>query len=514
MVTSGVAVLGGCQGGASSGTPRSTPSATTRRSPETPTDPGTRTKTRAQTPTDTYTAEPRDPRVGVDPDEPQSASVVDLETVARTCAFHPRAKTDAGRRLVRQFRATATADHPALVAGVIENGTDSDWTVPLKETFPFGPLVSDPPRHTGSDQEGSAGDPLVLAPTGNHDLVDEPPTVYRTGDGRWRVDTATLPPLHDEVTLSPADRLFAEVALVGPRTGAGTDLRPGWYRFGPRPATTVTVWDTERPGPTRSSRFEGRSIPPVGGSTAWFHEAESSTGTYLAPGIQRTDLPATVGWRLHNHSRKRYGRGRPELHKLHQGQWFEVASVSRRPATPQPLPDVLPGQSVRWRIHLAHDDGGQRSADDAVSHLGGGTYALVVPHPGGNEGGITRRTGALIALNAPDLDVVPDDDLATTRQDGTVEVTAAVRDPPASLVVSRTDRADRTVIAEQVMGRLPGLRNTLPFFDGSVEQVVLRTAQPVVDRTLDFLIPDRTDETRVTVDFRGESYRIRERPAT
>lgn len=204
------------------------------------------------------------------------------------------------------------------------------------------------------------------------------------------------------------------------------------------------------------------------------------------------------------------------LLKLHHGQWFTLETVSTRPETPQPLPDLLPGESVCWRIRLHHGSGGraEESVGDCVEYLGGGTYAVVLPLPNetGNGGEIDQRSGALFAIDAQPVDVVPTDSLTTARTNATIEVTDRHRDPPGRLVVTRADHAERVVIAEQVMTPgYAGLRNTLPYFDESVETVVLNTTQHVVDNTLQALVPTRPDDTsRVMVRFRGQDYEIRE----
>lgn len=106
----------------------------------------------------------------------------------------------------------------------------------------------------------------------------------------------------------------------------------------------------------------------------------------------------------------------------------------------------------------------------------------------------------------------------TTERDGdAVTVTApeygdAEHPPDATLTLEQADDdpdAER-LIAEQVMGRpLVGLRNSLTFlenpafFGDGVEQVVLRSDEHVVDRTVGYDVQDRTFR------FRGETYEAR-----
>lgn len=192
LVTASAVVLGGCQDGERAVSPTTGSTSPTAKRPTADATPAHETAT--ENPTETYAGMQRDPRVDVNLDEPRTASIVDLVTVPRTCAFHPRVKTDVERVLARRFRETATAAHPAIVVGVLQNGTDGAWPVPVGEIFPFGPLVSDSPRPPSEPCGESSGDrrsALVLAPTANHDLVEDPPTTYHARDGRWRVDAAT-----------------------------------------------------------------------------------------------------------------------------------------------------------------------------------------------------------------------------------------------------------------------------------------------------------------------------------
>ena len=63
----------------------------------------------------------------------------------------------------------------------------------------------------------------------------------------------------------------------------------------------MTVWETDAPGPEPASRFEGVSLPSLPGENgiAWYHEADTSTPTFVRPGelvdARWTAAPDAVG---------------------------------------------------------------------------------------------------------------------------------------------------------------------------------------------------------------------------
>lgn len=454
-----------------------------------PTEDGT-TGTDAPTEADTPTTEP-----AVAPDTVVAANA------PRTYALDPlRYRTFDEAVVEVRFVATATADHPALVRATLRNANPFPNTFRLEATPPFGPVTSDEGRSPLPWDRGDVGEGLVFAPTPNHDLAADPPAVERGADGYWRLVTddgsgAWLP---ETVRLAPEETVTGEYALVGEPAYTSAGRPTGVYEF--RRAREyplrVAVWNTREPGPVGSSRpsggsasrFAGASVPPFAGDASddrpgaaavWYHEADRTTPAYVHPETERTTLPARLRFAFVNHTREDAGCGHWWLYKLHDGDWFILGPYSHV-STCFP---VEPGGTDTWTALAFHGDGVEWRGP-TFEHLGGGRYAVLT-------GGSMGPWLALVEVDAPPVTVTPTDDVRAVHFGERVVVEsplpatssrrAEAVHGPATLTVTRTDAApDLELIAEQVMGdRLRGLRNTLPFFERGVEQVVLRTDERV-----------------------------------
>ena len=444
------------------------------------------------------------------------ASIVDLGTVDRTYALSPmQYRAEDGVEVRMRFDAAATADHPARLVASLRNTERYRESVDLDWLPPFGRPSSEPPRDHdapltggGLTDEGS----LVLAPTENHGLVDDPPAIERDGDGHWRLAGEIDHWLPETVTLDAGEAIRGEYAVVGHPEGSG---RPtGVYEFlGGVDGTdaSITVWETSAPGPDEESRFAGESVPPLhdsnggesegGNGVTWFHEADESTAAYLRPETENAELPAGITFQFVNHTREQQGCGHWYVHKLHDGEWYDLGPYVRT----ADCRIVPPAGTKSWTLH-AYGGGGDLPPEDgrAYPYLGGGRYAVSAGYAA--DGG---SSAALVDLGGDPIEIVPTDGVEHERDGSTVNVTGpewsggdGERD--VTLSVTRADTADRTLIREQVMRRwYRGLRNTLPFFDDGVEEVRLRGTEQV---TYGLIGHDETS-SRFRVD--GQAYELR-----
>jgi hypothetical protein len=527
-LTAGVAGFAGC-GSTTDGTTQTavsstaTPSETDTRRPTTATadrtSTGKPTETATTRETETYAAEEPDRSLDVELGT-TTADFADLETIDRTIGLVAGGiHTPEGGEYRIRTRTTATADHPLLRVASLYNGTGEEWTPPV---VPLEPRVGRPPRpptDPWDEPYRRASTGLVRAPTANHDLVDDPPTIYRPAGGLWRTDPESLPSLPGSVTLAPGETLFAEAALVGRSDAPYRTRPPGWYDLSPDSPAGIAVWRTGRPGPTEPSRFEGRTVPTVGDGTptVWYHEADASTRAYLAPETERIELPTAFRAGFLNYARRPFECYDPRtyLYKRRGGRWFRV-QVYPTAAVVGTDWTVDPGGS-EWFFLGLHDrdrpaDGWppEVEVEGGAEFLNAGTYALVVSHPEPESPTeAERRSAALLDVDASATDVVPEDELTTVREGATVEVTRGSRDTPATVTVVRNDWASREAIAEQVMNQYRALRNTLPFFEPGVDRVVLRTERLIAQHTMRWLAPDESGSRRTaTVRFRGEDYGV------
>lgn len=473
-LTAGTAAVAGC--GSRIETPTFTPAPVDESPPDTPTG-----------------DEPTDTPDGNGASGLGAASIVDLETVPRTYALAPlQYHSDDGAEVSVEFVSTATADHPARVRATLRNANPFANTFGLEWTPPFGRLASEIPHRIGErfgDEEHTYRASLVFAPTANHDLVDDPPTVERADGGLWRLAGEGDQWLPERVRLAPDESVEGEYAVVGRAEGAGTGKgRPtGVYEFS-RPderPLRITVWNTERPGPGETSRFAGSSVPPLSDEhgTAWYHEADGTTPSYVRPSTERADLPAAVEFTFVNHAREGTGCGHWNLYKLVDGEWFHLGPYLRTAE----CRIVRPGGWKTWTLHAYPGEALDAPEVATFDYLGGGRYAAVAGY-----GHATSESAALVELLGGPVSVVPTEDVTAERSDGTVTVTTRRREggedaSPATLTVTRADRADRRLIPEQAMRRrFRALRNALAFFEPGVEEVVVRTDERSAERVVGY----------------------------
>ena len=172
-----------------------------------------------------------------------------------------------------------------------------------------------------------------------------------------------------------------------------------------------------------------------------------------------------------------------------------------------------PGSSTQWTLHAFHGEGLETGDAAVFEHLGGGTYAAVAGY-----GHATTSSAALVDLTGPAVTLQPTEDVTVERSNGTITVTSPrweddEEPPSATLTVTRTETADRTLIPEQVMTarssgmqhtRFQGLRNPLPYFDDDVNEVVLRTDERVAES----IVGHDSDVLRVRVAPQEQAYRV------
>lgn len=430
-----------------------------------------------------------------------SATVVDLETGARTYALRPESYRPVdGVTVTMAFDRPATADHPARLAVRLDSARDDEVDLAADRL----PVVADPVARQPAPYDDAAS--IVFAPGESNDIADTAPDVRRGPEGYWRAAAGADPAswLPTSVTLGPEADRRCDSVVVGHPDGAG---RPtGDYAVGSDDATVVlSVWNTERPGPESSSRFEDRgtlSIHEVNSNVSWYHTADEGTEVYLEPSTERATLPASVDFTAVNHSSETLSCGHWTLYKLVDGRFFHLWP-DERTATCRTL---APGATKTFRLQAfngAPPPRGGVGRGAVRGHLGGGRYAVVVGYNDANE-----MSGALVELAGSPVDVVPTDDVHATRIGSAVFATATRqvtndRTTAATVTLTRTDDAALVKIPEQVLRpRHRVLRNTLPFLRDGVERVVLNTAETVAHRTL----APGTDRKRFAFD--GQAYRI------
>lgn len=442
-------------------------------------DNDTTTSSRTDRTTEPITSDTETERSSDEPPRPEErVSVIELETGPRTYAFDPTMMhTDDGARVALWFDRTATADQPARVRGWFENANEFENTFRIKWIPAVGRTHSRNPA--GYTHEAR----LHFAPTENNALAETVPSVVRNDDGYWRV--ADIGPwMAETVRMDPGERVDLEYVLVGE---PGMPGRPtGTYEFrGDDQTASVSVWDTNSPGPEDESRFAGRSVPAFDGdrTVQWYHDADRTTTAFVRPSTERTELDGVIDFEMVNHSHETLRCGHWNLYKLVDGEWYHVAPTGHNDVCHM----LGPGGTEHWSLRAfndesvpcGHDDHGHDSLTQGF--LGGGEYAVVAGY-----GSPTDASGALVELVGESVTLVPTDDASVERDGGTVTVTTdrygdGEHPPDATFTLTRTDAAEKRVIAEQVMnsGRFGsggrGLRNVLAVVRSDVDRVVLRT---------------------------------------
>lgn len=511
LASVGVSVLGGC---ASQGTPATTDRRTTDSTVDDEQSSTQVTSTRATTNgSDTDDARDGTDDPGDEPDHPEppagrrSASVIDLQTVNRTYAFSPTSRyTSDDGQLQFAFAAPATGERPAVLRAWLTNENPYENTFDVRDLPVVGRATSRNPRpFTRRFGGGTYRHELVVAPTPENALADGTPAVERDAGGLWRA--SRLDEWASEtVTLDANERVFGEYYVVGHPDGGGLGRPTGVYEFrGAGDADfQIGVWRTDSPGPTESSRFDGRNVPSIGdGTTAWYHDATATSTSYLEPDSERGRLPEQVRFTMVNTSRSALQCGHWNLYKVDGGEWFHVAPYVHTADCRL----LAPGRAKIYTLNAYHGEAlgsiGSGRLGTSVGWLGAGTYAMVAGYAADAD-----RSGALVELTGEARTVVPTADVTATRDGTTVRVErtratehddeSAEGETSATLVLERVADADRRLIAEQVMrDRFRGLRNTLAFAEEGVETVRLETRTDVARRSLGY----DTDPTR----FRFES---------
>jgi len=456
-----------------------------------------------------------------------SATVVDLETVPRTYALRPDSYRPVdGVTVTMAFDRPSTTAHPARLAVRLASTRDDDVVLAADRL----PVVTDPVARQPPQYDDAAS--LLFAPAEPNDIADTVPDVRRGSDGDWRAAGDTDPSswLPDLVHLAPWAERRCDSVVVGHPDGTG---RPtGDYAVGsdtvgcnclpvisgpdrrspvieynrPYDGTAfLSVWNTERPGPDGTSRFEGRgtlSIHEVDANVSWYHTATDGTEVYLEPSTERTSFPASVDFVAVNHSSETLSCGHWTVYKRVDGQFYHLWP-DERTATCRTL---APGATKTFRLRAYH---GVPPSESAVGrgavrgHLGGGTYAVVAGYDDANE-----TSGALVELVGDPVPVTPTDGVHATHVGNAVFVTATRQvlidqSPRATVTLTPSDDASLRLIPEQVLRpRNRILRNTLPYLRDGVERVVLNTTTGVARRTLG----PSTDRKRFAFD--GSTYRI------
>ncbi|SFR97864.1 hypothetical protein SAMN05216559_1929 [Halomicrobium zhouii] len=444
--------------------------------------------------------------------------VVELETGPRTLAVVGNAPEDGpvdrygpddgGLRV--GFTETATADGPAVLEATLLNNADWENTFQLWKFPPFGDLSHTRLRRRGMARrfEGTVPNDvetgLYLAPTANHDLVDEVVEPRRGPEGYWQ--TPDVPPeLPTTVTLEPGEYVTGEYHVLGHWDRAG--FPTGTYAFGSHESGLVlSAWDATAPGPTEDARISA-SLPSLSDQfeIPWFHEADASALVYLEPTRERVAAPGRLSFRLVNRTRGQIG-GNPYqwgLYKLTDGSWHRIAPRE----IPMPYTSVSPGDAYGYTLALFHGDGFEVDDQDAdlarsVGRLGGGRYAFI----GGFHQSDRRPPAAAFDLDAPTVPLSVADAATQTEDGGDALVTFPSwgdddHPPDATLTVRRSgDDADETLIREVIArDRLVALETALAAI-GDRERVVVRADDHAVENVTGY------DSTRRVFDFEGTTY--------
>ncbi len=409
----------------------------------------------------------------------ETTPVVDLATGPRTLAVRPAGLRHAGRAHMSFGFRRPDGEGPALLAVTVGNLRDHDVVLETRRLPTLGRAVARPPAP--NDDPG-----LAFVPRGVNELARRQPDLERGPEGYWRLaeGAAAERPYPDRVRIAPGDRVRADCAVVGP---PGTSGRPsGLYEaVGSGARLAVTVWHSERPGPTAPSRFGDRTVPPPfpdsERAVTWYHEAGPETPVYVVPEAERATLPTRVSFRAINHTAETLGCGEWGVFKLVDGTPYDL----NPPGQSVGCRRLRPGERERWDLRAFGGTPvpGDESSGRTAGFLGGGTYAVVAGY-----GAETETSGALLDLEGPPVEVRPTDGVET-RRDGDVVVVSVPfpeGDPePGTATLTRAEDADRELVPEQVMRpwNRP-VRNSVPFLFDDVDRVVVQTAVRYVEGTL------------------------------
>ena len=444
-------------------------------------------------------------------------SVIELETGPRTLAFGGTGThTTDGAFVQLSFDRTATADHPARLSGTLRNDNEYANTFELQRIPAVGAI------HSATLDDADGYPSLHLAPTEQHDLAETVPSLGRTAEGYWQVDSVG-PWVSERVRLEPSEEVALEYVVANDPETSGRPTGIYEFRGWNDESAQIAVWNTDEPGPSADSRFAGRSIPQIDEETTtqWFHEADESTQTYLQPARERVELDAAIDFELVNNSHESVGCGHWNVHKLVDGEWYHVGPTVHT----SDCRFLGAGARKHWTLRAFNgtpvrcDDGSFGRDGQTLGYLGGGTYGVVAGY-----GHPADQSGALVELVGDPVGVTPTEAATIQRSDGEVVVTTPAYDDgehpeDATLVVKRTTAEaagedSERVIVEQLLGGQHGfdssqaLRNGIAAFEDGVERVEVRTDEHGASAAVGF------EEGSRYVAFRGEYYELTaERPS-
>jgi hypothetical protein len=428
--------------------------------------------------TDPATTEPGPPNVG-----DGFGTAVALETGPRSVALASNYYSrDDGVAVQAAFASPADGAGPTRVEAVLEYRPREPDAGSVTLDLDAVPVVGDP--RVASAEDGGRS-PLLFAPTEDNELAEYVPGYERGPDGYWHATETPGSWLPDSVDLAPGDWLACETHLLAHPETVG--FPTGRYPTAPTgDVPELVVWDSDRPGPTTDSRFAGRDPPPVDGSAVqWYHDATPATPSYLEPETEAAALPADVTLTMVNHTTESLECGHWQVAKLVDGAWYPIGPYVHT----ADCRVLEPGGRTRRTFHLAHEapssDSGQSIETTAFGYLGGGTYGVTV-----GFGHDTGTSGALLALDAPELTLAADEGTTTHRDSDGVTVTSPARaeaDTPATLTLTPGDQPDGRLIAEQLYRRrYAALRNGLAHWTDDVARLVVETSERAVDDALGY----------------------------
>ncbi|MFC4990527.1 hypothetical protein [Saliphagus infecundisoli] len=249
-------------------------------------------------------------------------------------------------------------------------------------------------------------------------------------------------------------------------------------------------------------RWHPPPLPHVDG-VRWYHKATTGSNVFVKPSHERASLPATIEFTLVNRSDQPLQGGSSTLYKLQDNQWYSLTFSGLG------IPNLSPDDEKTYTLHLSPEEVNSRDRAGRYGPLGGGMYAFDTGHRTEvryNSRGLA--VAAIIVIDSDPLELTPAKDIQLERNDATITVTdARYEQADAShqrtLCVERGELGGQALITEQLMrGPYEGLRNCLPFFDGDVDRVILRS-----DTSTSSLFSPEFGPARFT--YNGEGYEVR-----